>query len=45
MGNCAGCGGPKRTYQVERLYENSPIKSRLSNGTTKYYQPSNSNIK
>jgi len=43
MGNCAGCAGPQRTYQVERLYENSPIKNRLSGN--KYYEPSNSGLK
>lgn len=44
MGNCAGCTGPQRKYQVERVLENSPIKSRLTQGT-KYYPSSNSNIK
>ena len=33
MGGCAGCMGPDRraeNYKVNRLTENSPIKSRLS---------------
>ena len=33
MGACAGCMGPNRranNYQVNRLTENSPIKSRVS---------------